>query len=76
MRGKVAKKLRKMAVALTQEDAPFEAFEAKHQQQIVPPNWGEYQASLADEYTGPPVSGVVMYSTAGSVTLLFTSVTW
>ena len=44
MNGKKARRLRKMALALTTEGAPFAEAEARHQIQIVPYNWPEFQA--------------------------------
>lgn len=55
MRNKVARSLRKMAVGLTEEGAPFAKFESRHVKQLVPHNWEEYQKTQEKDYDGPPV---------------------
>jgi hypothetical protein len=56
MNGKRAKYYRKAAKKMTLEDAPYEEFETKNQNQIVPPNHQEYlnyQAALTKHKEDP-----------------------
>ena len=43
MSEKVAKKLRKIAREIAHPDAPYEEFESKNVNQIIPSNWKEFQ---------------------------------
>lgn len=55
MNGKQTKKLRRLSRQLTTKDAPYEEFETKNVQQLVPPQWVEYLKTQEEGYEGDPV---------------------